>query len=297
MPRHSSYYDNYWPTYEPSRPREADGIKAKSQRGEFTQSWWGKKWLTALTRLMDSGRLSRGRTYARKGQVLNIDLAVGKVAARVQGSRATPYKINISLKPLTDAQWDKVLDALAGQAIFSAQLLNGEMPADIEQVFESVKVPLFPSMRGDLTTECSCPDYANPCKHIAAVYHLLAERFDEDPFLLFELRGRDKARLLQALRARRAGGAAEAEFAVTSPHELEPVMLPPLADCLAAYWGARAAPEAIALRIAPPPVELALLKRAGLPDFVDAGFFRAQMERAYAALTARALEIAFADRE
>ena len=166
---------------------------------------------------MDSGRLSRGRSYARRGQVIDIDVAPGQVTSRVQGSRRTPYKVNIQLKPLSDRQWDKVLDALAEQAIFAAQLLNGEMPADIEEVFEAVQVPLFPASRGDLKTDCSCPDWANPCKHIAAVYYLLGERFDEDPFLLFELRGRSQEEIAAALRERRAVEVKAVEAAPYTP--------------------------------------------------------------------------------
>jgi uncharacterized Zn finger protein len=121
-----------------------------------------------------------------------------------QGSRKTPYKIKIQIAHLTDAQWDKVFDALAEQAIFSAQLLAGEMPQDIEQAFETANVSLFPSKRNDLQTNCSCSDYANPGKHIAATHYILGERFDEDPFLIFRLRSRNQEQVIHALRQRRA---------------------------------------------------------------------------------------------
>ncbi len=291
--RSRSYYDDYWPHYEPTRPIEVDGIKAKSQRGKFVQSWWADKWINALTRLMDAGRLSRGRSYARKGQVLEIEIKAGKVAARVQGSRPSPYKVSIELKPLSDKQWASVLDALAEQAIFAAQLLNEEMPNDIEQVFDKAKVPLFPQSRGDLSTKCSCPDPANPCKHIAAVYYLLGERFDEDPFLLFELRGRSKAAVIAALRERRAVGVPVSEALPYIPDAIAAVDAPPLDACLDTYWGAPSAWESVTLRIAGPPVEMALLKRLGLPDFVDLAGFRTQMERVYTGVTERALAVAF----
>ena len=297
MARRSDRDYGYWSWYESGRTIRADGIKAKSKRGEFSQSWWGKRWLEALTALMDPGRLSRGRSYARRGQVLEINLAPGSIAARVQGSRPTPYVVTIELRPLRDRDWEEVLDALAGQAIFAAELLIGEMPADIGQVFEEIGIPLFPRREDDLETDCSCPDWANPCKHIAAVYHLLAERFDEDPFLLFELRGRDKEQIMAGLRERRADTHDEGEEpAPYALHDIEPVAALPLTECLDDYWGSRGT-EPITVRIAPPTVELAALKRTGLPDFVDAKFFRAQMERIYAAVTARALDIAFGDRE
>lgn len=154
--------------FKPTKPKEAkDGIKAPSQHGSFARNWWAERWISALERLMDSGRLSRGRRYARKGQVLSITEVKDGVEARVQGSQRKPYKISLQIAPLTDAQWDKVIDALAEQAIFTAQLLAGEMPQDIEQAFSAAGVSLFPARRGDLKTDCSCPDYANPCKHVA----------------------------------------------------------------------------------------------------------------------------------
>ena len=293
-----SYYDSYWPRYEPSRPIPVkDGIKAKSQRGEFVKHWWGDRWINALTRLMDPGRLSRGRRYARGGQVIEIVIKPGHVSARVQGSRRTPYKVSIALRPLSDQQWDMVFDALAGQAIFAAQLLNGEMPQDIEEVFDAVNVPLFPSSQGDLKTDCSCPDWANPCKHIAAVYYLLGERFDEDPFLLFQLRGRDKDAVIAALRERRIQGA---EPVGETPHTLETVEAveaAALTQTLERYWKIGPEAEGLTFKIGEPQVEMALLKRLGAPEFegLDAQTFWVQMKGVYHAVTHRALEVAFAD--
>ncbi|MDH7485368.1 MAG: SWIM zinc finger family protein [Anaerolineae bacterium] len=290
-----SYYESYWPRYEPTRPIEVkDGIKAKSQRGEFVKNWWADRWIGALTLLMDPGRLSRGRSYARRGQVIEINIAPGHVTSRVQGSRPTPYKVNIRLKPLDDSQWNQVFDALAEQAIFAAQLLNGEMPPDIEQVFEAVKVPLFPTSKGDLQTECSCPDWANPCKHIAAVYYLLGERFDEDPFLLFELRGRSKEMIAAALRERRAQELEEAGEMPSTFEAVEAVQASALGECLDRYWALNAEVADLALNISYPQVGMALLKRLGVPDFLEEGF-AALMARIYDGVTSRALEVAFAD--
>ena len=293
--RRYRYYENYWPRYQPSRPIEVEGgIKARRKRGKLVESWWADRWIKALTRLMDSGRLSRGRSYARRGQVIEIKLEPGQISAQVQGSRRTPYRVGIALKPLTDRQWDAVFDALAEQAIFAAQLLNGEMPQDVEQVFEAVKVPLFPALQGDLKTDCSCPDWANPCKHIAAVYYLLGERFDEDPFLLFELRGRDQGAVVAALRERRATGAEPVAEAVPMPAAVE---TPSLEACLAAYWALAPEAEEVALEIGEPRVEMALVKRLGLPHFegLEARGFWAQMERVYGAVTQRALAVAWTD--
>lgn len=294
--KRSSYYGDYWPSYEATRSRPADGIKAKNQRGDFTATWWGSRWIKALTPLMDSGRLSRGRSYARKGQVLEINIQPGKVTARVQGSRPTPYKVTIELNPLNDGQWGTVFEALAGQAIYAAQLLNGEMPDDIESIFNAVKVPLFPTSRGDLGSSCSCPDWANPCKHVAAVYYLLGERFDADPFLLFTLRGRNKEQVAAELRKRRAAGTPENEAPMLlAPDAVAAAPVTPLAESLGQYWGSGRALANFNVRIAEPPVALALLKRVGLPDFIETQYLRAQLERIYPAVTERALVVAFAE--
>ena len=127
--------------------------------------------------------------------------------------------MQIAVKMLTAAEWSMVVDALAEQAIFAANLLAGEMPQDVETAFQAAHVSLFPTRRDDLNTDCSCPDYANPCKHVAAVYYLLGERFDEDPFLIFQLRGKDKEQLLAELRLRRTAG--EVALAEESPFYIE----------------------------------------------------------------------------
>jgi uncharacterized Zn finger protein len=297
--RRSSYYESYWPSYEPTRPIEVkDGIKAKSKQGKFVQTWWADRWIKALTALMDSARLSRGRSYARRGQVIDIQVTPGQVSSRVQGSRPKPYKVNIQLQPLSDAQWETVLDALAEQAIFAAQLLNGEMPPNVEEVFQAVKVPLFPARRGDLQTDCSCPDWANPCKHIAAVYYLLGEQFDRDPFLLFELRGRDKEAIIAALRERRAAeaGPAPAPYVVDT---VEVVEAPSLTESLDCYWAMGEQAANITFTIADPRPSFALLKRVGIPAFqgLDPNSFQRQMERLYEGVTRATMTVAFADSE
>ena len=298
MAKRPSYYDTYWPTYPTSAPIHVQGgLKAKSQRGGFVKSWWGDRWIEALEALMDPNRLRRGRTYARQGQVLDIHIRPGRVSARVQGSRLRPYQAEIRLQPLDDRQWDMVLDALAEQAIFAAQLLNGEMPQDVERVFDAVHVPLFPASEGDLTTDCSCPDWANPCKHIAAVYYLLAERFDADPFLLFELRGRTKEQVIAALRERRARGGSTLDEAA-APYQADAdqaAQAPSLAESLSSFWALGAEAQQVSLTLSPPQIGMALLKRLGMPDFVDPRLFWPDMERVYDAVTTHALEVAFAE--
>ena len=180
-----------------------------------------------------SGRLARGRSYARAGQVLDFELAQGKVTAQVQGSRVRPYQVRIGVLPLTTAQWRRVLQQLASQALFRAKLLAGEMPHEIEEVFSECGTPLFPRSAADLDMHCSCPDWGVPCKHLAAVCYVLAEEFDRDPFAMLAWRGKGRDELLTALRQIQGAGArlGRARPAAPGPAALD-VPAPPLAECL-----------------------------------------------------------------
>lgn len=277
--------------FKPTKAIEArDGIKAQSKRGAFAKNWWAQRWIAALERLVDSGRLSRGRSYARKGQVLSIDETKDGIAARVQGSMRTPYKISIKINHLTDAEWDKVIGALAEQAIFTAQLLAGEMPQDIEQAFEKAKASLFPSTRRDLQTDCSCPDYSNPCKHIAAAHYILGERFDEDPFLIFRLRGRTQEQVMQELRKRRAGS----DETVEDEMEEAEVIIP-LEEQIENFWDACAPFDGISVSIRPPSIEMPLLKRLGEANFVPEPGLQGMLSAAYQTVSRKAIQTAFND--
>jgi uncharacterized Zn finger protein len=289
MTRRRSDY-NYYFDFEPTRPIEVkDGIKARSQRGAFAKSWWATRWIQAMERLVDAGRLSRGRSYARKGQVLSIEEKKNGVEARVQGSRRTPYKIDIRVAPLGDAQWEQVIDALAEQALFTALLLAGEMPQDIEEAFQTAGVSLFPDRRGDLTTHCSCPDWSNPCKHVAATHYILGERFDEDPFLLFRLRGRSQEQILQGLRQRRAGQDIQAD------EEDEPESVALLEDNLERFWDLGEPLESFGVAIKAPLIELPLLKRLGEPTFIADPGHQYLLLPAFRAISQAAIQTAFGE--
>lgn len=190
----------YRDEFPPSKPIAAKGgIKARSKRGAFATSWWGRRWLDVLETLNLGGRLQRARTYARKGQVLNVDIEPGSVHAEVQGSRPTPYRISIGVKQLAANETQRLAAELAKSPYFLAKLMTREMPQDIETLFDTARVSLFPSRASELRTDCSCPDWSNPCKHIAAVYYLLGEEFDRDPFLIFRLRGLDTTAMLATI--------------------------------------------------------------------------------------------------
>jgi uncharacterized Zn finger protein len=283
-----------WDWYPKPKPRiAADGIKAQSKK--FGQTWWASRWLIALERLVDSGRLSRGRSYARSGQVLNIDITTGRVTARVQGSRPKPYKVKIDIKPLSDEQWARAADAMAAQAIFAAKLLAGEMPNEIEEAFAAANVSLFPLKRDDLITDCSCPDYSNPCKHIAAVYYLLGEQFDGDPFLLFRLRGKSKTEIMELLRARRSVSEPEADSAPVAHRRAEKIEAPkepavPLDAEIDRFWVMAADLSDLRTTIERPPLDAAPIKRLGKPGFWHGKEdFTAMMTVAYRGVTEAAL--------
>jgi uncharacterized Zn finger protein len=281
-----------WDGYPKAKPRKpANGIRAQSKK--FGQTWWASRWLAALERLVDAARLGRGRSYARSGQVLNIDITPGVVQSRVQGSRPKPYQVEIQIAPLSEAEWNKVADAMAAQAIFAARLLVGEMPQDIEEAFAQAGVHLFPASRGDLKTKCSCPDYANPCKHVAAVYYLLGEQFEADPFLIFQLRGRSKEEIMAMLRARRsATEAATVETSAAEPAPQEQALA--LEECLSCFWEGLSELDGLPAAIEAPAVDGAPVKRLGAP-----GFWQNQrvdlvvtLTQAYQAVTRASVDVA-----
>ncbi|MGB8645481.1 MAG: SWIM zinc finger family protein [Anaerolineae bacterium] len=286
-----------WGWYPKPRPRRpVNGIKAQSSR--FGKTWWASKWLAALERLVDPARLGRGRSYARSGQVLNIDIKPGHIQSRVQGSQSDPYKVSIDIKPLSEKEWAWVADAMAGQAIFAAKLLAGEMPQNIEEAFGAAGVSLFPDKRDDLETDCSCPDWANPCKHVAAVYYLLGEQFDTDPFLIFRLRGKTKDRIMELLRARRAVSAPQGPASPRTPGrrkkgergERERVI--PLAKCLDHFWTAADPLDDFRIEIKGAEVDAAPVKRLGAPTFWHArGNFLGRFDRAYHDVTQDILDL------
>jgi len=205
------------------------------------------------------GRLARGRSYARAGQVLDFKLSQGKVTAQVQGSRPRPYQVHIGVLPLTKPQWRRVLEGLAGQALFRAKLLAGEMPHEIEDVFAEAGTPLFPRLASDLDMRCSCPDWGVPCKHLAAVCYVLAEEFDRDPFAMLAWRGKPRDGLLAALR--QLQGAPAGSGAPASRPALD-VPARPLSEELESFWSPGLSPARLrALTIAPAPAAPDLLLR------------------------------------
>jgi uncharacterized Zn finger protein len=254
--------------------------------GGTTRPWWASHWISVLEKLGLATRLERGRRYARAGRVLRLEIEAGLVEALVQGTRYEPYRVRFRLKKFTDRQWDKAFEALASQAKFSAKMLAGEMPDDIEDAFEIAGLPLFPSSVGEITTNCTCSDAANPCKHTAAVHFALADQFDQDPFLLFHLRGRSREQILRALRTRRA---AEATGQSVGSSKAGPV-----SAAVDRFWVAGEDLDSITISVGPPRVSAALLKRLGVPAFWKPHpEIRGAFERLYAKVTERSMALAY----
>jgi uncharacterized Zn finger protein len=264
-----------WPP--PSRPRRVEGgIKARSRRGQIGESWWSARFVAILESLGMGPRLGRGRAYARAGQVLDLTVAPGTVSAGVQGSRARPYRVRIGLACFPEAEWTVVESALAARALYSAKLLAGEMPREIEEVFASCGLSLFPERARDLAMSCSCPDWAVPCKHVAATFYLLAEAFDSDPFLVLAWRGRKRGDLLARLRGLRAlagpaaGVSGGADDGGPDRGAIGAIEDTPLAEQLDRFWSPRgdlaasrrrgataaAAPDLLLLGLEAPDVQL-----------------------------------------
>jgi uncharacterized Zn finger protein len=295
------------------------GIKAQTKRGGFGESWWAKRWIAVLESFDIGARLGRGRSYARKGQVLSIDIGAGVVRAKVQGSYPKPYQVTIKVTPLPESDWKQLVAGLASQAIFAAKLLAGEMPQEIEEAFAAIGLSMFPEKLRDLETDCSCPDWSNPCKHVAAVYYLLGEEFDRDPFLIFKLRGMSREAFLGSLghlgRTKRAPGAArikqteieksapvekriassarrskrvkEASGTVTAAPQSEP-----LSQDAASFWGDVALPEDFFGAVGQPPVVAALPRRLGsFPFWRGAQTFIEAIEQFYSQSSPRGLEV------
>lgn len=191
-----------WPTPEKRRP--GPSAPRPSGRRPFGSSWWGAAWVEALEQRarLDPNRLPRGRTYARSGAVGTLSIAPGEILADVQGSRRTPYSVRVRVRIFSAEEWGRVLDALAAEIGHTAALLDGELPPFVADDIRGVGLDLLPGP-GELQPRCSCPDWADPCKHSAAVCYLVADLLDADPFGVLLLRGLTRDEILSALRSRR----------------------------------------------------------------------------------------------
>ena len=196
---------------------------------QFGEHWWSRRLISVLESFGYGPRLARGRGYARTGAVQELEIRPGEVYASVQGSRRRPYSVTMEIDVLQPEQWLRVERRLAERVDLLSALLAGQMPEHIEDAFHDTGLTLFPTRR-EFVADCTCPDMANPCKHIAATCYVLADRLDEDPFSLLAWRGRRRAELLRRIETLRDAQAWEQSEAESAPDEL------PLAETVDRFW-------------------------------------------------------------
>ncbi|MFI5698327.1 SWIM zinc finger family protein [Kribbella sp. NPDC051586] len=241
--------------------------KGPGSRRPFGATWWGRAWLEALEQRarLDPGRLSRGRSYARRGSVVELTVSPGEVEAVVQGSRVTPYHVTVRIRAFSSAEWDSVLEVVSAQIGRVAALLDGELPPEVIDDVRDAGLELLPGA-GEVLTHCTCPDFAVPCKHSAAVCYLIADALDDDPFALLLLRGRRKDELLAALRTRRGTSTAP----VATPRTPPPAGIPAIAAFARHMTGPDVPPaaERSVVGVVPVPVPPRPLSAPGVPAAV-----------------------------
>ena len=182
---------------------------------KISKTWWGKRFLTALESCTDSGRLQRGRSYAGPFRLLEFEIDGVIIRAKIRGNvnpyfgvyKEPRYSVEIRLKKIPLTKWKIIIKRLTGNAGWLSRLILGEVPEDIDKAFTGTAHSLLPRTSKELKTQCSCPDWANPCKHVAGTYYHVAHLMDQDPFLLFQLRGLTRVALERELVKSPLGGA------------------------------------------------------------------------------------------
>ena len=247
-----------------------------------SKTWWGAEFITALENCIDPGRLQRGRSYARPSRQVYCDIVDGKVEAEIIGNKnphygvyRTPYyDVAISFRKIPATNWRKILRRLGANANWVTHLVLGEVPPTIETAFEDSKIKLLPRSRAEIHSSCSCPDYANPCKHVAGVYFTVAAILEHDPLLLFEFRGMGREELLEAMSKSEFGAALLGGESVGGP-DLEAAMRTPrlpavavapgegVAEDARAFWRGRTLPRSAAGDRQLPPLPALMLRKEG----------------------------------
>ncbi|HEY9847748.1 MAG TPA: hypothetical protein V6D03_16320 [Candidatus Caenarcaniphilales bacterium] len=240
-------------------PLEQTAFTAPQDGGSGSREWWAQRWIDVLEGFGWRRRLERARNYVREGKVLSFQFQGSRVIAQVQGTAPEPYEVLLSLESFSDEQWSYVIDSMAQRAIFTAKLLAGEMPPNIEDSFTANGLSLFPFSKFDIESKCSCPDPVNPCKHIGAVYYLLGDHFSQDPFILFQLRGRTQQQIIASLRQK---------WSAACPEPLEPVSKPAIAPTATLkidnqFWQYNEQLDPSLVVIAPPPSSQTVLDVLG----------------------------------
>jgi len=273
------------------------------------RTWWGQRFIAALERFTDPARLARGRGYAGNERIKSWQLKDGEMSAKIRGNvnayfgitKEPTYQTVIALKSISAGDWELLIRHLGSRAAFVSRLLLNEMPDNIEKPFELLDLHLLPHNARDFKTRCSCPDYANPCKHVAGLCYFLSAQLDQDPFLLFELRGLPREQLfrqlqetplgkllVQAHEAEPSEGLPPATFYFTRPL---PVALPETCDPLGFWTSPKRLPDELAPSTTPNVPALLVKKGGDFPEFWrETQPFPLVMETVYEAIRKRSKE-------
>ncbi|MDR1091862.1 MAG: SWIM zinc finger family protein, partial [Prevotella sp.] len=154
---------------------------------QFGKTWWGSQWLNSLTHIDFDNRLPRGSAYAKKGAVTMICIENNMIHAKVKGSRPKPYDITIVIPPFFEKDIKALITAIAEKPVVISKLLNRELDPEILSIAERIGLKVFPRQWSDFKMVCNCPDWAVPCKHLAAVIYKVSAEIDNNPFLVFSL--------------------------------------------------------------------------------------------------------------
>jgi uncharacterized Zn finger protein len=191
------------PSPSAAGPRRAyatkGGIKSGNKQGNYGRTWWGDRWLKVFEPSAVEARLSQGRSYAKDGQVLTLDVESGIIKGTVQGNELKPFEVTIEVQKISEGFWEEAEEQLRDNSKVCAALLAGKLPEDIDSIFGDYPVSLFPNRLKHIKSSCTCGDWANPCRHTAAVYYVMAEQIDRDPFILFAIRGRSRLEVINVI--------------------------------------------------------------------------------------------------
>ncbi|WP_068272144.1 SWIM zinc finger family protein [Aldersonia kunmingensis] len=171
------------------------GVETRNRRGAFGRTWWGRAFVEAIEEHADPGRMTRGKTYARAGQVVAMRIEPGAVTAEVQGSQPRPFTSVLTLRTFDDERIAELIDTVRAAPGMLAETVSGSLPTSLGPL-------LLPRSAADLDFDCTCPDSGWPCKHVAAVAFLTAERLDERPLDMLTLRGIDLDTLIAGVESR-----------------------------------------------------------------------------------------------
>jgi len=265
-----------WPPSRPNlpaKPRRIRGGEKLSSAGTAAAGWAGQRWLRLMEQAADGAAVVEGLEYAKLGQTRRLSIDPGRVEASVQGREFRAYTTMLRVKTFDHAEWQRVIDSMADQAIYAAKLLAGELPQNIEDVFVPLGMKLFPGDPSEIEISCTCGPARVWCKHVCCVTSLLADRLGRDPFLMFVLRGLSGEEMLERLRQRRTvAGAGTGSVAVYAPRVpgVSDEVSEPLESVLEHFWEAGPQMAELDLPIERPVVSHPLLRRLGPSPFQTA---------------------------